>query len=267
MIKRLKRLKNVVSLRNKFKFLVATALAYVNDIHYSKQLLYLQNSLAYGMVISFMNSYFVIPDYHATSVLDPSSEAWFWKYVPTVKEGSVIIDIGAHIGKYSVILGKMIGSKGLVVAIEPHPLNFLFLLLNIHINNLTNIVKPYRVATWEMDNMELNLNIALESGLHSVMFKPRGTMGSIRVRTRTVDSLIHELKLNKVNLIKIDVEGAEIDVLRGAEETLKRTRYLQVEVFDQNLNEVKTMLRKYGFRKLAEIKHGGYQNIIFEKRG
>jgi len=93
-----------------------------------------------------MNSYFVVPDYHVSMILDPAYEAWFWNYI-TIGEGDVVIDVGAHIGKYSITLGKIICPRDLVIAIEPHPINFYFLRLNIRINNMINIVKPYNVAS------------------------------------------------------------------------------------------------------------------------
>ena len=128
MLRRLRRPKYIVSPSGKLKFLLATLLSCANDLHHSNTLTSSQNSLAFGVVIHYMNSYFVVPDYHAIRFLDPNHEAWFWKYI-TLSKGDVVIDVGAHIGKYTITLAKVVGPEGLVIAIEPNPINFAFLLL------------------------------------------------------------------------------------------------------------------------------------------
>ena len=95
----------------------------------------------------------------------------------------------------------------------------------------------------------MNLYISHGSHLHSVVLKHRGEQGSIRVKTRTVDSTVHELKLSKVDLIKIDVEGAEVEVIEGAKSTLTRFNPIIVaEVFRFNFRKFVKLLSDLNYK-------------------
>jgi len=179
----------------------------------------------------------------------------------------VVVDVGAYIGAYTLVACKE-GAR--VIALEPDPDNYNVLRSNIELNGCTDKVKPLMIAAGSKEGL-LPLYKGRYSDTSSIVrgFHEATSEVKTYVRVDTLDNILAREGLaldSRIDYLKIDVEGAEVDVLKGAEETLKRTRYLQVEVFDHNLNEVKMMLRKYGFRKLAEIMHGGYRNLIFEKR-
>jgi len=246
--RRLKRLKYVPTLGGKVKFIIATFFSYVNELHSLNTLTDLQNNLVRGIILCYKDSYFTVPDYSSISFFDPHHEAWFWNLID-IEEGDVVIDVGAHVGKYTIPLGKMVAPEGLVIAIEPHPINFVFLMLNVKINELSDVVRPYNVAAWNQDNASVDLYISSKSELHSVMLKDRAERGSVKVKTRTIDSIVHELKLSKVDLIKIDVEGAEVEVFEGAKNTLQRlTPIIVSEVFRFNFRKFIKLLSDLNYK-------------------
>ena len=137
---------------------------------------------------------------------------------PRPKPGDVVIDVGAHYGLYSCMCSRLVGNRGLVLSFEPNHTNYQHLLVNMRMNNIHNI-KPYEVALGDL-NGQTTLYISDDSEGHSVKLKRSNS--STQINIRILDSIVQELKIDHVNIIKVDVEGAELDVLKGASDTLKR---------------------------------------------
>lgn len=139
-----------------------------------------------------------------------------------VKQGDVVLDVGANIGTFTVPLALAVGRSGQVVSFEPQRIVYQCLCANLAINSLSDYVDPVRAG------------VGAENGLASVPsinpFQKNNNVGGIRlnqpaeiseqVQIVTIDSL----GLDRVNLIKIDVEGMEHLVLAGADDTVKRFR-------------------------------------------
>jgi len=144
-----------------------------------------------------------------------------------VEEG-VFVDIGANIGKYTVMVGKRLGSNGKVIAIEPEPENFQALLKNVEANRLQNVV-PLNIACCSA-NGEARLYLhRYAPGLHTMAANhKRQLCREVIVPGRTLDSILNEFAIEKVKLIKIDVEGAELEVLKGAIELLRHSQELRI---------------------------------------
>lgn len=134
---------------------------------------------------------------------------------PGVKEGDIVIDVGAHVGTFTVKAAEIVGDKGLVVAIEPEPRNLAFLQRNIESHNLSN-VKVIRKAIWDKPT-KARLYLSKFSPLHSLCYPSESY---IEVEADCLDNIVSELGLNHVDFVKIDTEGAELEALRGAERTL-----------------------------------------------
>jgi len=85
-------------------------------------------------------------DLHSLNILSPAYERNVSSLM-ALKEGEVLIDIGAHIGRYTIQSAKMVGAEGLIVAVEPECNNFAALLRNIQLNKLNNVipVENYRL--------------------------------------------------------------------------------------------------------------------------
>jgi FkbM family methyltransferase len=168
---------------------------------------------------------------------------------PKLKIGSgIFIDIGANIGKYSIYIGKLLQGKGKVIAVEPEPNNFEILKKNIQLNKLDNVI-PLDYALFSKNSFIDFYTEEIGGGLHSIVQKEVHTK-KIRVRARTLDSLLKELKIKKVDLIKIDAENAEVEILRGAKKTLEKSKpKIVFEAWDENLlPEAKKILTKKFYR-------------------
>jgi FkbM family methyltransferase len=136
----------------------------------------------------------------------------------TLEPGDAFVDVGSHIGYFSLPLAK----RGVrVLAVEPTATSLSNLRHNIALNSLDNItVAP--VAAGDSDG-EATFYSSLVSPMWNSLEKDGAGEGAIatRVRVRSVDSLVAELGWPRVDAIKVDVEGAEVAVLRGCSETLK----------------------------------------------
>ncbi len=138
-----------------------------------------------------------------------------YEQVFRVEKGDVVLDVGAHVGIFTVKATKAVGKDGLVVAIEPEPMSMALLQENVRNQDLNNVVFVGEAAGSRKGRAKLYLSP--RSGRHSIT--GAGT-DYIKVDMDTLDNIASKLKLKKVDFIKIDVEGAELEVLRGAEKIL-----------------------------------------------
>ncbi len=167
-----------------------------------------------------------------------------------IKKG-IFIDVGANVGKYSIMVGNRLKNNGKVISIEPEINNFLTLKENIKLNKLNNVILENSACSEK--NGLVQLYLSDYPGQHSIY---RKTKHRIKVRSVKLDDLIKKYSLKKVNLIKIDVEGAEIDVLKGAENILKKFKpKIIFECYGENYPKVKALLKKYGYKikKISKI--------------
>ncbi len=138
-----------------------------------------------------------------------------------VRQGDTAFDIGANVGIFSVVLGAIVGKSGHVVAIEPVSENVSRLKRNLAKNDLDNVnVMPLALGAAEG---RLLLHLAKDAAYHSlgVVEKAFSADEVIFVEVRRLDDVWSEMGCPVVSFVKIDVEGAEGDVLRGAEAFLK----------------------------------------------
>jgi FkbM family methyltransferase len=138
----------------------------------------------------------------------------------TPKEGETVIDIGAHIGRYTITSSKQVGNTGKVVAIEADPDNFELLKRNIALNNLTNVL-PLNYAVFSTRTRMKLYEQSTSAKYNSLMLaRAAKTKNYVEVEADTLDSILKLNRVNQVNWIKIDVEGAEFEVLKGSTRTL-----------------------------------------------
>jgi len=166
----------------------------------------------------------------------------------------IFVDIGANIGKYTIKIAKQLGNEGQAISIEPEPSNFQILKKNIELNNLKNVHALNLACSSKEGFIDFYINKS-GTGAHSLIKK---TKNKISVKSSKLDNVLLTLNLPKADLIKIDVEGAEIEVLKGAKKTLKKHPKLIIEIEDSsNLKNVRNFLERFGY-KLTKISEEEY---------
>jgi FkbM family methyltransferase len=149
-------------------------------------------------------------------------ELWFFRAY--LRPGDTVIDVGANIGDTALTAALCIGDTGHVWAIEPHPRTFRFLERNIALNGIGNI-SLIRAAAAPVSG-RLHMTDDRRDDMNRIA--DRGTA----VPAGPIDRLVPHR--GPVTLLKIDVEGYELGVLRGATETLERTGCLHIEVAERH---------------------------------
>jgi FkbM family methyltransferase len=134
------------------------------------------------------------------------------------------LDVGANMGLYTLFAARKLGTHGIVVAIEPSSRDFARLKANIELNRLVN-VHPLQLAVSNYLR-EADLLIAVEekSGhntLGNFGYDSIIAQGKERVRVERIDDIVQNLRLQRVDMMKMDIEGGEFLALQGAQETLR----------------------------------------------
>ncbi|MCD6011920.1 MAG: FkbM family methyltransferase [Flavipsychrobacter sp.] len=139
-----------------------------------------------------------------------------------IKPNDVVIEAGANIGSETLLIARML-KQGRVYAFEPNPYTFDRLKINASINELENI-STYDYALGESDTT-IQFNIYpknfCNSGMSSKYMETSNTR-KIDVTQKKLDTFLKENNINKVDFIKMDIQGAEMDMIAGATETIAR---------------------------------------------
>ncbi len=250
-------------------------------LYFSTRLLKLHDSFmleikspkyGYTMHCPMNNDGFVILTGHEGDIID--------QFI--IKEGNVVVDVGAHIGLYTIISSKRVGPKGKVVAVEAHPGNFEMLGRNTKLNNLNNVLLLNCAASSKKSKVKLLLPDTHlgYTGHNTIMLEPNTPILKDDVEVRqpfvevdgnTIDDLLQKNGIYEVNWIKIDVEGAELEVLKGAHNTLSNSKNitLLIEIHNKNFYEpIQNLLKLYNLQcKTIRIYDNGIIYVIARNFG
>lgn len=159
-----------------------------------------------------------------------------------------ILDIGAWVGTWTMAMNKFCGR---IVAFEPDPLHYQCL-----VKNVPEDVETHQLAVGNDDKM-----VSLSDDDFT---QAKRVVGDGNIPMVTVDGL----GLTDIDMIKIDVEGYEMEVLKGAEKTLKNLKYLMIELnnntkkYGSSNTDVEKYLRKLGFRQLLKV----WPDVVWHKK-
>jgi len=183
----------------------------------------------------------------------------FMKDLVNLKLGDVFVDVGAHVGKYSFYAARQVGDSGLVIAIEPHPKNVENLKRGIRLNGFKNI-KVVEKACSNRSGKAFLLEYEL-SARHEITDKRTKLM----VEIDTLDSILQSLHIDRVNMVKIDVNGHEYQVIEGARNTLKNYKpIILMEVILENKQKVFNYLERLGYKAKIINKTKKYLDVLFK---
>jgi len=171
-----------------------------------------QPSIPIGWHIAFFGTY------------EPESRAIFRAILPV---GGVALDVGANVGWHTLLMARLVGDSGLVLAAEPNPSVRRRLEANLKLNRFGQVkVIPYAIAAIE-GNVEFygpEADDADSGNGHITTASATGQSSVYRVETRRLDAILPVAKITRLDLIKIDVEGYEWPVLNGATQTIAKFR-------------------------------------------
>lgn len=166
--------------------------------------------------------------------------------------GDVAVDVGANIGEVSIVFSRRVGAGGAVIAFEPHPRIYRYLLGNLALNRCANVTAR-------------NLALGAAPGSVRMSDDKRDDMnrvlasGAIEVKGSTLDL---ELPARPIAFLKIDVEGHELSVLKGAGAVLQRTACVNCELIDAHcrreghaMGDVIAFLQQSGFQTFVTSGH------------
>ncbi len=132
------------------------------------------------------------------------------------KKGDIVIDVGAFVGLYSLYAATLVKPNGVVIAVEPNPINRAYLSENIELNE-----EKIRIDHAAMGSFKGIVRFEIDENMPTSTSKlfinnARSLKKTIKCDIDTLDNLLTSLHFEHVDLVKIDVEGAELDVLQGA---------------------------------------------------
>lgn len=159
-------------------------------------------------------------------------------------KGKTFVDVGANVGNHSIVAAVAFGAPR-VIAFEPNPVAARILLANIGLNDLSEVVVHHAVGLAEIDGTAVA--VSPESGLN--LGATKLIVGAGDLILRRGDDL---LKDEDIGFIKIDVEGAEMQVLNGMENAIKFGRPpMLVEVDDSNVEQFEAWMKRLHYRVAA----------------
>jgi FkbM family methyltransferase len=213
-----------------------------------------------------------------------------------IQPGMVIFDVGANIGVYTLLFAKLAGLTGSVHIFEPDIKNYRRLCANIYLNGFEDIVKANRQAVFSKTQM-VKLNTFPDSvnawhSLGNLELPDPWNAGSTIIPTSvqeiqavSLDDYCHNNNINRIDFLKVDVEGAELDVLQGAADLFRAGKIKhvmfeislpQIQGMGHNPEELYQFFKEHGYdvyqiltdgsiSKMLETKLDLYQNFVAVK--
>lgn len=199
-----------------------------------------------------------------------------------LRPGATVLDLGANIGYYTMMMAKLLGPRGKIYAIEPEPRNFDLLKYNVTLNGLDGLVEARNVAAGEKDGKG-RFYVSEFSNMHTMVpFSRDGklTKGVREDKYIDVDTVNPSEFLKgkmAVDLIRMDIEGFEIEVINGLEQAIRDGLFKGKIVFEahfpkytetHSMKKTLQMLFRYGYRvtsvtsndeKTTRLKERGYK--------
>ena len=182
---------------------------------------------------------------------------------------SVYVDIGANIGFYSILASKIVGPNGKIFSFEPSPREYSRFLNGIRLNNCNNIV-PYNLSLFDKKDI-IGLQISnYHSGLNRLHNNTQETSTTIQSPTFRFDEIFDQ-NITKIDLLKIDVEGAEMNILNGMYIFLKNKviKKIFIEITPKFLNDfgytkedIYSYLHQFGYEAKYNSNEWQYDEIF-----
>ena len=173
-----------------------------------------------------------------------------------LKKDDVFIDVGAHVGYYSLLSAKIVGAKGKILCFEPNNDNFKILNENISLNKF-NQIKYFEIGLSDYNGeAQFYINPFNDGGSSLTKFT-YPELELVTIKVAKLDTLIKDIALNKIDLIKIDVEGHQMKTLKGMEYTLQKFHPKIIVEFNDAVSreELINYLLKLHYSEFLNVDH------------
>jgi FkbM family methyltransferase len=186
----------------------------------------------------------------ASNRLEPRTTALFERIL---RPGDAYVDVGAHVGYHSLVAARLVGAGGRIFSIDPQPYNCAKILTNAELNGFNNIA-VVAAAVAEADGFVSLKNQSRQDKARLTLAGPGVNDGALTfvVPKITLRWLLETYKLRTVNLLKIDVEGFELEVLKGAGDAIRAIENIVFEVLPgedaDKTRAIERILRGFGFQ-------------------
>lgn len=192
-----------------------------------------------------------------------------FNFIP--KKSWTVVDVGAFIGLWSLKTSKLVSISGKVIALEPNPDNYAVCRVNLSLNGATNVcLLPYALSSKEgaltLYVPEQRINSSLCKEYVNAMGGPVQVM---EVRGITLRKLINLLSLSVIDLMKVDIEGHELELIKSLDEDLaKRIKRFVIEVHKEvvDSNDLIKILERLGYDVYVYEEYLPIQSFIYAKR-
>ncbi len=191
-------------------------------------------------------------DLRAMGHPEPRTTALFERIL---RRGDSYVDVGAHVGYHSLVAARLVGESGRIFSVDPQPYNCAKILTNAELNGFANItVVAAAAAVDEADGFVSLKNQSRQDKARLTLAGPGVNDGALTfvVPKITLRWLIETYKLRPVTLLKIDVEGFELEVLKGAGDAIGTIENIVFEVLPgedvDKTRAIESMLRECGFQ-------------------
>jgi FkbM family methyltransferase len=189
-----------------------------------------------------------------------------------LKPGDVFIDVGAHVGYFTLLAASRVGPAGRVLSIEPNPIALDQLSQNVERSRLENVLTAHTACGESHDPVRLYLHTESNSSMASLSPENATSGTAVDVSCTPLDDLCLERGLARASLVKIDVEGAELSVLRGMTRLLRTMRPVVVfemeprllESFGTTSDSIVSLLAEHDY-DIAPL--GGHSNYVCRPHG
>lgn len=192
-----------------------------------------RNNINYELDLSCLMQWYVYWDFKAK---DRD------KLYSLIKEDDIVFDVGTNIGETLFNFARLVGGKGFVYGFEPDEENYLNVQKNISLNNFKNVHVFKKAVSDKVGTAKFYVVEPHNRGMNRILDNDTEMKGEMTLlETTTLDKIVEENDIRKLDVIKIDIEGYEMHALRGALNTLKRFKpKLFVEVGYERLLKLNT---------------------------
>lgn len=168
----------------------------------------------------------------------------------SVKIGDIVLDIGAHIGYYTLMAAKRVGSKGQVYAFEPNLDNCKLLTKNLKVNGYKNVILVNKAIADSTKKAKLFLS-RVSTGMHSLIDIDNDSENTTLIDTVSLDDFFGKTPL-RISVIKMDIEGGEFTALEGMTQILTKSKHMSIFTEFSPFSIKRAKKSPLGFLKLLQ---------------